>query len=418
MPVSAILRDVRVLVVDDEVDLRRGVERLVRGLGASTATVASAEEALEALAVEPADVVVTDVRMSGMLGTELLRQVRARWPATEVIVVTGFGTIGDAVACLHAGASNFLAKPFDNDQLVEAVERAALRAVARRRASAADRTARARMVAVGPRMRGVMADVDRLAPLRVPVLVEGRSGTGKELVARALHEGGSRSDRPFLAVNCAALPDTLLESELFGHKRGAFTGAHRDHRGLFAQADGGTVFLDEIPSMSLAFQGKLLRVLEERRVRPLGATADEGVDFRLVAAANRDLAELIARGEFREDLYYRLRVTTIRIPTLGERPEDVPVLAATFIERATRDLLPPGSPTPGPETFASSRTRSSRRSCRRRAARSCPTTSGSGRMRGRSSPARASRTTKASSGPWRAFSGTSCSEPSSGPAGT
>jgi DNA-binding NtrC family response regulator len=265
-----------------------------------------------------------------------------------VLLVTGYGTIGDAVACLQAGAANFLTKPFDNDQLVAAITGAALRAVARRKASVAAEAgdARSRIVAVAPKMREVMAEVDRLARLRVPVLVEGRSGTGKELIARALHEAGARPDRPFLAVNCAALPDTLLEAELFGHKRGAFTGAHRDHEGLFAQARGGTVFLDEIPSMSLAFQGKLLRVLEERRVRPLGATADEPVDFRLVAAANRDLADMIAKGTFREDLYYRLRVTSIAIPTLRERAEDVPALAATFVERAARDLLPAGSPTP------------------------------------------------------------------------
>ena len=346
MTAGAPLRDVRVLVVDDELDLRRGIERLVRGLGASSASAASGEEALASLAASPADVVVTDVCMPGMRGTELLRQVRARWPATEVILVTGYGTIGDAVACLQAGAAHFLTKPFDNDQLASAIRGAALRAVARRRAAVEDRGARSRVVAVGPRMRAVIAEVDRLAGLRVPVLVEGRSGTGKELVARALHEAGARPDRPFLAVNCAALPDTLLESELFGHKRGAFTGAHRDHEGLFSQARGGTVFLDEIPSMSLAFQGKLLRVLEDRRVRPLGATADESVDFRLVAAANRDLGEMIAKGTFREDLYYRLRVTTIALPTLRERADDIPALAATFLERAARDLLPTGAPPP------------------------------------------------------------------------
>jgi transcriptional regulator with PAS, ATPase and Fis domain len=180
----------------------------------------------------------------------------------------------------------------------------------------------------------------------VPVLIEGRSGTGKELIARALHERGRFPDRPFLAVNCAALPDTLLESELFGHKRGSFTGAHKDHEGLFAQARGGTVFLDEIPSMSLPFQGKLLRVLEERRVRPLGAVKDEPADFRLVSATNRDLPSLIAKRQFREDVYYRLRVTTIRLPTLAERRGDVPALAAHFVERATRDLLPAGAAPP------------------------------------------------------------------------
>jgi two-component system response regulator PilR (NtrC family) len=337
-----VLSDLRVLVVDDEQDVRRGIERIVRGTGASVAGAASAEEALRHLEEHPTDLVLTDVRMPGASGIDLLRGVRARWPDAGVVLITGFGTIETAVSCLQAGAAHFLTKPFDNAQLVEVVERVGLQALARRRSREAPGASRRTFVAVDPRSKAVLAEVERLAPLPVPVLVEGRSGTGKELVARALHEKGRFPDRPFLAVNCAALPDTLLESELFGYKRGAFTGASRDHQGLFAQARGGTVFLDEIPSMSLAFQGKLLRVLEERRVRPLGALQDESVDFRLVSASNRDLAALIAAGRFREDLYYRMRVTTLRIPTLAERREDVPALAAHFVERATRELLGPG----------------------------------------------------------------------------
>ncbi len=346
MILKDVLADLKVLVVDDEDDVRRGIERLVKGTGAAVVGAPSGEEALARLAENPVDLVVTDVRMPGISGVDLLREIRARWPDVRVVLITGFGTIETAVACLQAGATHFLTKPFDNAQLLQIVERVGIEAIAKRRERASGGAVRRPIVAVDARMREVLAEVERVAPLRVPVLVEGKSGTGKELVARALHDRGRFPDRPFLAVNCAALPDTLLESELFGHKRGAFTGAHRDHAGLFAQAQGGTVFLDEIPSMSLAFQGKLLRVLEEHRVRPLGALKDEPVEFRLVSATNRDLPPLISKGLFREDLFYRLRVMTIRIPPLSERKGDIPPLAAFFAERAARELLPAGAPTP------------------------------------------------------------------------
>ncbi len=346
MSLREVLTGLRALVVDDEEDVRRGIERLVRSTGASTAGAESGEAALAALEREPADLVISDLRMPGISGTELLREVRSRRPHVQVVMITGFGTIETAVTCLQSGAAHFLTKPFDNAHLLEVVERVGLQALAARRAREAGRASERPVVAEDPRSREVFAQVDRIAPLRVPVLLEGRSGTGKEVVARALHDRGAHPERPFLAVNCAALPDTLLESELFGHKRGAFTGAHKDHQGLFAQAAGGTVFLDEIPSMSLPFQGKLLRVLEDRRVRPLGAVKDEAVDFRLIAATNRDLPTLIGKGAFREDLYYRLRVMTIRLPELKDRPGDVPALARLFVERAARDLLGPGAPVP------------------------------------------------------------------------
>jgi DNA-binding NtrC family response regulator len=342
---EALLRELRVLVVDDEDDIRRGIERLVRGTGAAVAGAASGESALAWLADHEVDLVLTDVRMPGLSGLDLLREIRARWNHAEVVLISGFGTIETAVACLQAGAAHFLAKPFDNAALLDVVERVGVRAVIRRRNRVAGGGARP-LIAVDPRMREVVAQIERIAPLRVPVLVHGRSGTGKELVARALHDLGRFPSRPFLAVNCAAQPDTLLESTLFGHKRGSFTGAHRDHAGLFAQAQGGTVFLDEIPSMSLAFQAKLLRVLEDRLVRPVGGLKDEPVEFRLVAATNHELLPLIASGAFREDLYYRLRVMTVRIPTLAERPGDLPALVAHFLERATRELLGEGTAVP------------------------------------------------------------------------
>ena len=345
MSLRSLLEDLRVLVVDDEEDVRRGIERLVRGTGAAVLGAGSGEEALQCLAEVPVDLVVTDVRMPGIQGPDLLRRIKAQWPFVEVVLVTGYGTIETAVACLQAGAAHFLTKPFDNEQITGVVERLGVAALARRRAQAAPAGGRGGLVAEDPRMLEVVRQIERLAPLPAPVLVHGRSGTGKEVVARALHELG-RPGRPFLAVNCAALPDTLLESELFGHKRGAFSGAHRDHAGIFARAEGGTVLLDEIPSMSLAFQGKLLRVLEDRLVRPLGGSRDEPVRFRLVAAANRDLAPLMERGAFRVDLYYRLSVMTIRLPDLKDRPADLPALSAHFVAKAAKTLLPSGAPVP------------------------------------------------------------------------
>lgn len=330
----------RVLIVDDEADIRLGLELLLRGLELHVQTFASGRDALAELARGGADLVVTDLQMPGMSGTELLAEIKARHPETEVVVLTGYGTIRTAVWCMQHGARHFLTKPFDNEEVRTLISR-----LARQRAAGTQIQAAAvdgpQMIAESPRMRATLALVDRVARADVAVLIEGETGTGKELIARALHARGSRSARPFQAVNCAALPDTLLEAELFGHAAGAFTGARTARSGLFAEADGGTVFLDEVASMSTAFQGKLLRVLQDRVVRPLGAAADIPVDFRLVAATNRDLEEMVRRGEFREDLFYRLRVVSIPLPPLRERKEDVPALATHFLALATAECLGP-----------------------------------------------------------------------------
>jgi len=278
-----------------------------------------------------------------MSGTELLTEIKARDPATVVTILTGFGTIQAAVWCLQNGASHFLSKPFDNDELRTLVTRLGRQILGRRLSPGALDDV---IVGDHPRMRAVMELIGRVAPTPVPVLIQGETGTGKELVARAVHRRSGADERPFLAVNAAALPDTLLESELFGHEKGAFTGADKTHRGLFEQAGGGTVFLDEVASMSLAFQGKLLRVLEDKVVRPLGGTHDVPVEFRLVAATNRDLDELIASGDFRDDLFYRLHVVSIRIPPLRERRSDILPLAQHFLARAAQRCLGPGSACP------------------------------------------------------------------------
>jgi DNA-binding NtrC family response regulator len=338
------LAGLRVLVVDDEADIRRGLARLAAGTGAETAEAESGVQALERLEKAGADLVLTDLMMPRMSGAELLVAVKQRWPEVEVVILTGYGTVQSAVQCMQGGAAHFLTKPFDNETVVRLVERLGRQVLARREPPPTGEAGA--MVVCDPRMHAVMELTARVARSPAPVLIEGESGTGKELVARALHGRSERADKPFLAVNTAALPDTLLESELFGHERGAFTGADKAREGLFVQARGGTVFLDEVASMSAPFQGKLLRVLQEKVVRPLGGGSDRPVDFRLVSATNRDLEERIARGEFREDLFYRLGVVRVFVPPLRERPGDIAPLARHFLARAARVSLPAGAPPP------------------------------------------------------------------------
>jgi len=330
------LTDLRILVVDDEDDLRRGLALLTGSLGADVREAADGEAALRALQEGPADIVITDLRMPRMSGSDLLVEIKKLWPQTEVIILTGFGTIQTAVTCIRRGAAHFLTKPFDNREIVQIVERLGRQIVTSRRESSREEL----FVADDPAMRETLSLVERAAPSPVPILLEGESGTGKELVAQILHKKSLVADKPFLAVNAAALPDTLLESELFGHAKGAFTGADRQRKGLFEEARGGTVFLDEVESMSPSFQGKLLRVLQEKVVRPLGQTDDVRVSFRLISATNRDLEDLIRTGAFREDLFFRIGVMRIHLPPLRNRPADIPRLAQTFLERAARLCLP------------------------------------------------------------------------------
>lgn len=335
---------VRVVVVDDEPDLRAGLAMLLSRPGFDVRAAASGTEALRLMERSAADIVLTDLQMPGMSGADLLAEVKRRAPSTIVVVLTGFGTIQTAVWCMQHGASHFLTKPFDNADMIALFERLGRQVAAARQSLRAEGPEP--VVAEDPKMQRVMDLVRRVAPTPVPVLIEGPTGSGKEVVARAIHQLSAAPSRPFLAVNAGALPDTLLESELFGHLRGAFTGADSDRRGLFAEAQGGTVFLDEIASMSLAFQGKLLRVLQEKVVRPLGSSRDVPVDFRLVSATNRDLAPLIRSGAFREDLLFRLRVVTVAVPPLRQRPGDVLPLANLFLVRAARICLGPGVPAP------------------------------------------------------------------------
>jgi DNA-binding NtrC family response regulator len=326
----------RVLVVDDEDDVRLGLRLLAESLQAEVREAASAEQALEIAQAWVPHLVLSDITMDGMSGVELLSVLGQRRPDTRVVLITGFGTIELAVEAMRRGAAHFITKPFDNDEVLETVERFGQEALLRERMQRMERTpsgAERAIIAEDPRMKSVLELVRQVAPTAMSVLIQGESGTGKEMIARAIHAHSQGGKAPFLAVNSAALPDTLLESELFGHRKGAFTGADRDREGIFAQARGGTVFLDEIALMSPAFQGKLLRVLQEKTVIPLGTATAVPVDFRLIAATSRNLLERIESGEFREDLYYRLRVVTIDLPPLRERPGDIAPLAAHFLAR-------------------------------------------------------------------------------------
>ena len=335
----------RVLVVDDEMDIRNGLRKLIATLGATVEVAADGVEALEQFEQEPPDLVLSDLMMPRMTGAELLRAIKERFPSTEVVLLTGFGTIQTAVTCIQDGAAHFMTKPFDNNEVVSLVTRLGRQILARR--SSEEPSAHGpRIIAEDPAMIRVLQLVGRVADSPVAVLIEGESGTGKEVVAKAIHAKSPAAGNSFQAVNAAALPDSLLESELFGHRKGAFTGADRDHKGLFEQAQGGTIFLDELCSMSPSFQGKLLRVLEERTVRPVGGDRDIPVDFRLVSATNRDLEALIRGGEFREDLFYRIGVMRIHLPALRERRADIIPLALRFLQDGAATCLGPDAAPP------------------------------------------------------------------------
>jgi two-component system response regulator FlrC len=311
--------------VDDDAQMAVAMERVLARAGHSVDTAPGGEEALSALARRPYGVVVSDLRMGGMDGHELVRRVRAQHPAVRVVLVTAYGTVASAVSCVRDGATNYLLKPFSPEALTLAVDEAIKKgAVAEAGIAAED------LVAEDPASKAVVDVAIRAARTDVTVLLEAESGAGKEVYARLIHRASRRSGGPFVAVNCAALPRELLEAELFGHVKGAFTGAHRDRKGHFEAADGGTLFLDEIGEMTPDLQARLLRVLQDHVVQPIGSETSLRVDVRVVAATHRDLREEVRAGRFREDLYYRLRVLPIRIPPLRERPGDLLPLAQRF----------------------------------------------------------------------------------------
>jgi two-component system response regulator GlrR len=326
------LAGAQVLLVDDDADLLRLLSMRLDAAGCRVRCAESAEDALAQLALARPQLVISDVQLPGADGLQLFDRIRAQHPALPVILLTAHGTIPDAVAATARGVFTYLTKPFDGKQLLEQVALAlALAPPADGGAGAPAAAWRARIVSHSARMEELLAETQLVARSDASVLIRGESGTGKELLAQAIHQASRRAARPFVAVNCSAIPETLLESELFGHVKGAFTGALHTHRGLFQAADGGTVFLDEIGDMPPALQVKLLRVLQERSVRPVGASATVPIDVRILSATHRDLDAALADGSFREDLVYRLNVVTLNLPTLAERREDIPLLAQHFL---------------------------------------------------------------------------------------
>ncbi|ALE97468.1 MULTISPECIES: two-component system response regulator GlrR [Serratia] len=324
------------LLVDDDPSLLKLLGMRLTSEGFHVTTAESGQEALRLLAREQIDLVISDLRMDEMDGMALFAEIQKHQPGMPVIILTAHGSIPDAVAATQQGVFSFLTKPVDRDALYKAIDEA----LALSATPAGDDAWREDIVTRSPLMLRLLEQVKMVAQSDVSVLINGQSGTGKEVVAQAIHAASPRAGKAFIAINCGALPEQLLESELFGHAKGAFTGAVSSREGLFQAAAGGTLFLDEIGDMPLSLQVKLLRVLQERKVRPLGSNRDLDIDVRIISATHRDLQKAMAKNEFREDLYYRLNVVNLKIPALNERAEDIPLLANHLLREAAQRHKP------------------------------------------------------------------------------
>jgi two-component system, NtrC family, response regulator GlrR len=318
------------LLVDDDPGLLKLLGMRLTSEGFSVVTAESGQEGLRVLGREKIDLVISDLRMDEMDGLQLFAEIQKVQPGMPVIILTAHGSIPDAVAATQQGVFSFLTKPVDKDALYKAIDDALVHTAA----SGGDDRWREAIVTRSPVMLRLLEQARMVAQSDVSVLINGQSGTGKEIFAQAIHNASPRGKYPFIAINCGALPEQLLESELFGHARGAFTGAVSNREGLFQAAEGGTLFLDEIGDMPSPLQVKLLRVLQERKIRPLGSNRDIDINVRIVSATHRDLPKAMARGEFREDLYYRLNVVSLKIPALAERTEDIPLLANHLLRQS------------------------------------------------------------------------------------
>ncbi|HIJ79978.1 MAG: sigma-54 dependent transcriptional regulator [Desulfobulbaceae bacterium] len=335
-----------ILIVDDEPNYLVVMSELLREEGFEVFTAVNGQEAFTTVLDTDLDLIITDMRMPVMDGLQLLKKVKAHNPNLPIIMVTAFGEVEMAVAAMKAGAVNYLTKPFNNDELVlnarKAIENyAVLKENIRLRDEMRFRTSYANMIGKNKKMQEIYNLIEKVAPTSTSVLITGESGTGKELVARAIHFHSTRENGPCISLNCAGLPETLLESELFGHEKGAFTGAIALRKGRFELADGGTLFLDEVGEMPMALQAKLLRILQERTFERVGGSRTLSVDVRIIAATNKDLKEEVENGNFREDLYYRLNVLHLHLPPLRERPDDIPMLVAHFVSKYAKEINRP-----------------------------------------------------------------------------
>jgi len=329
-----------ILVVDDERSIRVGLKGLLAKEGYEVSTAESGDEALRLLTGQPSDLVLTDLRMPGVDGLSLLKQIKGRYPDTLVVMMTAYGSEKIAVEAMKAGAHDYIVKPFDNEEVKilvrQALEQITLRREVRQLHERLDAAFRfENILGTSPAMQHVFDMVKKVAATDLTVLITGESGTGKELIANALHQNSPRKGGPFIKVNCAAMARELVESELFGHEKGAFTGALTAREGKFEAADGGTTFLDEIGDMSRETQAKVLRVLQEREFERVGGNRTIKVDVRVIAATNKDLRQMVREEKFREDLFYRLNVVNVALPALRERREDIPLLAAHFLKAVT-----------------------------------------------------------------------------------
>lgn len=328
------MNKINLLIVDDDPSLLKLLSIRLESAGYNITTASSGREALSKLPVAQPQLIITDLCMEGMDGLTLFEEVQRQYASLPVIILTAHGTIPDAVAATRKGVFSYLTKPFDAKQLLRTIENAlAQSSVPTWNDSSENPAWRKGILTQSPLMDELLSQAYRSAQTDVGVLIQSESGTGKELVARAIHKASPRKNGPFIPINCAAIPEALLESELFGHKKGAFTGAECSHEGLFVAAQGGTLFLDEIGDMPIGFQSKLLRVLQDKNVRPVGSTEARPIDVRIIAATHQDLEKGIQAGSFREDLYYRLNIVILELPALSKRREDIPLLARHFLAK-------------------------------------------------------------------------------------
>lgn len=333
----------KVLVVDDDLEMCGLLSDVLKGEGFSAITTHDSLEASKILKKEEFDIIITDLKMKGLKGLDLLEETKQISPLTPVVIITAFGTIESAIQAMKMGAYDYITKPFQMDELILTVRKALENRFLKKEVVRLKREVETRydfhqLIGKSASMQKIYDLIERIRDSSINVFITGESGTGKELAAKAIHYSGVRKGGPFIAVNCAAIPETLLESELFGYKKGAFTDAKSDKKGLIFEANEGTLFLDEITEMPPTLQAKLLRVLEEREVRPLGDTTSYPIDLRIISTSNCDITSSIQQGRFREDLYYRLKVIDIDMPALRERREDIPILVQHFIQKFSKEL--------------------------------------------------------------------------------